>query len=764
MEDWKKKIKDSAEDVKIPEGLDPDKMQKKLEELDKIKKKKVVFYRRPAAVIGGLAAAVVLMFVGTWKAGLWGDSEKSQIAMNMQSEEAAYAEAAVAEEAVEETTESTAESAAESTEEASETAVEEDGDTADQAADEYTADEKFNSFYHTTTYDDIRGQIEDAWEEEERLYGANGSHLESAPEESADGAADVGVSESKDEASMESTTEDSADTGAADMGAADAGDAEETSGGDYSSTNLQVEGVDEGDIIKTDGTYIYAMKSSGSVQIIDAKKLKVIADIPAESDEGQCEYSEMYVDKEKLVLVGNLYTSGLQSDNADVYYMAQRYETIMVTYDLSNIDHPQKTGTVTQDGNYRTSRKVGDHVYIFSDYYRYNESFYGYETAEVARESSMEDVTESKSEGTDMEDTQLIPRVNGELIPEDDIYVPDTIDQCSYLVMSSVNLKNPDKVVDQKSLIDSGSQFYITKGSVYVIQNDWGSDQCISNVIRFQLTNGRIRGVSAAALKGELTDTFAINEYDGYLRVLLTDWRGDGRFSNQVNRVYVLDDRMKICGELNNIAKGETIYSARFMKDTGYFVTYRNTDPLFTIDLSDPYKPEIIGELKVTGFSEYLHFYGNGKLLGIGWETDPDTGATLGLKLSMYDISDPTKVKEENKILLKDVMDCTALYDYKRVLVDPEKNIIGFCVGNYSVSEDEYQERYLVFSYDEQKGFSNKVDQVLGSPEAYYSGYGYTGGLYIQNDLYVVEEDKITVYDMKNNFDKTGSLELTSEK
>lgn len=134
---------------------------------------------------------------------------------------------------------------------------------------------------------------------------------------------------------------------------------------------------------------------------------------------------------------------------------------------------------------------------------------------------------------------------------------------------------------------------------------------------------------------------------------------------------------MKTIGKIENLADNEEIKSARFMGDTGYFVTYRNTDPLFSADLSDPTKPKIIGELKITGFSEYLHFYGENKLLGIGWETDPDTGSIEGLKCSMFDITDPSDVKEIDRIVLKNVSICDALSNYRAILASPDKNLFG---------------------------------------------------------------------------------------
>ena len=126
--------------------------------------------------------------------------------------------------------------------------------------------------------------------------------------------------------------------------------------------------------------------------------------------------------------------------------------------------------------------------------------------------------------------------------------------------------------------------------------------------------------------------------HKGNLRVVTTE--------GETNSVYVLDKELKQIGAIEDLAEDERVYSARFMGEVGYFVTFRETDPLFSVDLSDPEKPKIVGELKIPGFSDYLHFYGEDQLLGIGMNVDEETQITDGVKLSMFDISDKTDVKE----------------------------------------------------------------------------------------------------------------------
>lgn len=207
----------------------------------------------------------------------------------------------------------------------------------------------------------------------------------------------------------------------------------------------------------------------------------------------------------------------------------------------------------------------------------------------------------------------------------------------------------------------------------------------------------------------------------------------------ETNSVYVLDEKLKKVGSIEGLAEDERVYSARLMGDVGYFVTYRETDPLFSVDFSDPKKPEIIGELKIPGFSEYLHFYGEDLLLGIGMDVDEDGFTTNGVKLSMFDISDNTDVKEVQKYVMKNVYSADVMYDYRAALIDRKKNIIGFSANSGD------GESYYVFSYDEKNGFECLMDETVNG-----NGYQTARGVYIDTVLYVVKGNIIEAYSMED--------------
>ena len=245
----------------------------------------------------------------------------------------------------------------------------------------------------------------------------------------------------------------------------------------------------------------------------------------------------------------------------------------------------------------------------------------------------------------------------------------------------------------------------MSENNIYSAVSTWNEKETRTELVRIGYADGKFTDGSTGSVAGELNDNFSLDEYADHLRVVTTveSWSSDYSDFSRSNSLYVLDSSMKTVGKIENLAEGEEIKSARFMGETGYFVTYKNTDPLFSVDLSDPENPKVLGELKITGFSSYLHFYGENKLLGIGWETDPDTGNTIGMKCSMFDISDPSDVKETDRFVLKDVSFCDALTNYRSILAAPKKGLFGFAYGMYGrwngMAGLPYCTRYLYQRY-----------------------------------------------------------------
>lgn len=515
---------------------------------------------------------------------------------------------------------------------------------------------------------------------------------------------------------------DGAEYGSADV---DLLEGSKEGGKDYSTTNLQMEGVDESDIAKIDGSYIYTVEDKYIVitDIRDGKLKEVTRFLPKDCGASD-RVMEIYVDGDQLILVVQCYETSLEEDSAFCYKMNGKNTTQIQVYSIVDRKNPEFEGKLIQDGYYNTSRKIGDIVYLFTQYYMTSDVV-GY---------------------VEKEYTSVIPKVNGEKVAASEIYLPESSGESGILV-SSLDVNKPDKVLDSKLVISGYAQTYISKDALYLYEEDYDGAM-ITNIAKFALDEGRISGVAAAAVRGYVRDTFAINASDGYLRVLTTDYSTE----DEVNALYILDENMKLTGQLTGIAPGEEIYAARFMGNTGYFVTYRNTDPLFTVDLSDPAKPEIIGELKVTGFSEYLHFWDDTHLLGIGYESDENTGNIENIKLSMFNIENPGEVTEEAKLVLKDVDYSEALYDYKSVIISKDKNLIGLVCEDYSGSRTK--QTYQIYSYE--NGTFKKQAEIPGINGVNYEN---VRGMYSGNVFYLWINDNITSYDMTDGFKKIKERE-----
>lgn len=482
--------------------------------------------------------------------------------------------------------------------------------------------------------------------------------------------------------------------------------------GDYSNTNVRQEGVDEADVAKTDGRYLYVLEDDGDyVSIVDTKtNMKKISEIKAPKDETIEEFYLIEKNK-KVVMICSNSSDDDYEDVEDVTRSSliskQTEGTQVVTYDVQDKKHPKKVGKVSQSGEYESSRISDGYLYLFSNYW-------------------VPENWKKKYPST------YIPYVDGDLMKAKDIYLPEGTKGCMYEIVSSINLKQPDKIADSKAIFSEGGDAYVSNKNIYYYEEEWtGNGKQEKTLLRkLSYKKGKLAVVAQKTFRGYLNDSFSIDEYDGYLRMVVT--RG------KTNAVYVLDQKLKLTGKITNLAKDERVYSARFLGDTGYFVTYKETDPLFSVDLSNPKNPKILGRLKIPGFSNYLHFYGEDKLLGIGMDVDKKGDVTDGVKLSMFDISDKKNVKEEHKYTLKDVYSTDVEWDYKAALIDVEKNIIGFPAGG------ENRQMYYLFSYTEEKGFQcNMKEKIYGSDALS------TRGIYIKDRLYVIHGNVLKAYSLK---------------
>lgn len=621
--------------------------------------------------------------------------------------------------------------------------------------------EKTDSIFHLESYEALYDMIKEGQEEE--VFEETAVSMNE----------DAVLYDTGTEIMMEESAPVMESAGAADTAAAGAVPEAAAEDRDHSTTNTQEEQVDEADIVKTDGTYIYTLAEDGTVRIIEAASLELKGEIPAEGD-ASSQAVELYVDGDLLQIIRceqdyRTYQDNLELPNTGgiseakdssseteasaprAYYSVPVQMTTVSTYDISDRSHPIKKGGYRQDGSYRSSRKNGGYLYLFTSYY-----------------------PESGPDALAKE--YYVPRSGEEYLSYEDIYLPvqkytGRYQGSAWLVASSIEDSRPAEAADCMAVVSGGETFYVSGENIYTAASDWEDSENKTDLVRFGYKDGIFTPGCSGRIPGTLNDNFSMDEYQGNLRVVTTtdSWKTsenttlDGNRQIRTNGLYILDMDLKIQGRIENLAEGEEIKSARFLGDQGYFVTYRNTDPLFSVDLSDPQKPEILGELKITGFSEYLHFYGKDRLLGIGWETDPETGEQKGLKCSMFDVSDPKNVREVDRLVLADVFVCDALFNYKAILAEPEKNLFGFAYGieprSFAYEENSRGEDYYygVFSYDQQKGFVplkyiNVSEGKLFEDGMTYPDHRDLRGIYVGSTFYLVSGKGIEAYDMTEDF------------
>jgi uncharacterized secreted protein with C-terminal beta-propeller domain len=276
-----------------------------------------------------------------------------------------------------------------------------------------------------------------------------------------------------------------------------------------------------------------------------------------------------------------------------------------------------------------------------------------------------------------------------------------------------------------------------------------------TKLVLFKIDGGSITEKASATVPGMLKNQFSIDEYKGAFRIvttvqtyitkIYTDGEDTYDYVNlRANALYTLDGNLNVLGRIEDVAKDEVVYSVRFDGDIGYFVTFRQVDPLFAVDLSDPRAPRIIGSLKIPGFSDYMHVYKDGLLFGFGHDADEKDGRVRGLKLSMFDVSDPANLNEIHTKKL-DAYWSDASYNHKAILVNADRSLIAFPAEG----------AYYVYGYDKQTGFYQKAKIDAGDN----LWDGSLRGLFIGECFYVCSAERITAYAL-SDFVKLASLKL----
>lgn len=492
-------------------------------------------------------------------------------------------------------------------------------------------------------------------------------------------------------------------------------------GDDFSHTNVQVDGVDEGDIVKTDGEYLYVL-SGQRLNILDARPAKDLALVSQTTFEGR---------PVAMYLIGSRVTIVTQSDDLlampiDVV-ASQSLRPIgprdskveVVVVDVGDRKAPRVVQDTTMDGNYLDSRAIGNRVYVIlqnslarlpGPEILSNGDVNQYETEDQFRARLAAGglgmlLPQLTHPPVDAEVTQPTP-----LATAGNTYKPDRPGDTNLLTVATfdVTRSSADNPVHTVSRFGSwASTVYTSQDNLYLITPRWEADHGTTTIDKFHLSGDDVDLVATGQVPGYVLNSFSVDESSGFFRIATTDILGVGQTSNNL---YVLNEEqglLPIVGHLENMAPGEQLYAARFFGPRGFLVTFQQVDPLFTLDLTDPTAPQVVGELKVPGFSRYLQALDATHLLGIGQDVDPTTGRPHGLQLSLFDVSKPKAPKLVNSFTIapNNWTFSEGEYDHHAVGYYPEYLVLTVPVQGYDPATWQFESDLWVFRVDATAGF-----------------------------------------------------------
>ena len=533
-----------------------------------------------------------------------------------------------------------------------------------------------------------------------------------------------------------------------------------TTTSDYSTTNIQVENVDEADIVKTDGEYVYSI-SDDTVYITYAKnptEMNIVAKI--EEPLSNVYPEDLILQNNKLIIISG-----------------NTIKTVVKIYDLADIENPDKIKELELNKQYYTSRYINGNLYVIS-------------SGRVTSEGNLEYVEDGATVNPDKPNAYKINDLNTR----------------KQTVIASYNLNVPENKIKVQSYLMDIENAYISQKHMYLTDNGHSRSRDVefsdifgikgllgigdaieesdstygSSIYKFNFKeDGSVEYQTKTRVEGTTIDQFSLDEKDDNIRIALYTTKG--------SRVVVLDNNLKQLGETAYLAKGEKMYSARFVGDRAYLVTYKNIDPLYSIDLSDPANPKALGALKIPGYSTYLQPYDENHIIGFGFQTEEtvrrnslgrvtsSSAKVTGMKMALFDVSDisnPKMISEE--VIGDSKTNSTVLENHKALLLDKERNLLAIPIKNYttdlSITEDDdissatksytsylksrtYNKvGYAVYSLDTANGFN-----LRGIITHDVNSNDYTSdirGLYIDNTLYTVSNKEIKA----NNIDTLAEI------
>lgn len=544
---------------------------------------------------------------------------------------------------------------------------------------------------------------------------------------------------------------------------------------DFSDTNVQVAGVDEADIVKTDGEYIYYLRNQ-ELDILKAYPSEEMEKLSTTKLPTNFSAREIMVRGDQLIILGNSWSK----TNYDEPYVLKnekirampdiwpprggynRNKTSILIYDITDKSAPTQSEKLTFDGNYQTVRRIDNQLYIVT-----TENIWDYKIQPMDLLPNFQRNEKAPKKLVNCGSVRYIPGHN-------------LRQYTSFIALDLDDLEATPK----QEVIFGGStgSVYMSTNNAYITSPfyqsgrfsdwNWQTDQPQTTLFKFSLNNGDIKFEKKGRVDGNLLNQFSMDEDNGYFRVATTT---QGKTLN--NHVFVLNPKMEIVGKINDIAPGEKIYSTRFIGDRLYMVTFRTIDPLFVIDLKTPSQPKILGKLKIPGYSNYLHPYDENHLIGFGKDTTESKDKTRafyeGMKIALFDVSDVKNPKQKHQFIIGDRgTESELLHNHKALMWDPVRKLIGFPIQIAKVTEADKEKGAtwgrtefsgaLVYKVSLDKGFEKKATITHYSPSDLlkmgdYFPIDYAKNiqriLYIDDTFYTISQKKVKATDILSGTD-----------
>ena len=541
----------------------------------------------------------------------------------------------------------------------------------------------------------------------------------------------------------------------------------------YSRTNVQVSGVDEPDIVKTDGSYIYYIKG-GQDYVSGNSELVIVRVYPPEDMQvvSKIVWTEnvvpigLFVNKNRLVVFLTSYILRNVGVGFPGYYPIT---CEIEVYELADIRAPKLVRNITLEGYYLNARMIEEYVYLVTT----SPIYY-------------------------IDDEIILPSitVNGESLSIDpkEVYYTNAPDvSYTFTTIVALNTFQDNEPIAKKTILTgAASNMYVSLNNIYlaITKYNFITENARTSfeetlLYRISIKGNSINFEAEGTVPGHVLNQFSMDEYNGYFRIATTlgyPWlRGMG--SSESNSIYVLGMDLKVVGKLENLAKGEKIYSARFMGERAYIVTFKKVDPFFVIDLSDVRNPKVLGWLKIPGYSDYLHPLGNDYVIGIGKETveaeEGDFALHQGLKISLFNVKNVSAPKEISKYVIGERgTDSPILRDHRALLFDGERGFMAIpvmvamidrnkysgAVPPYAYGEPVWQGLY-VFNLTIEHGIllRGKITHLSQNISEGISGDDYTKfierAIYIGDYLYTISNKIVKVNDI-STLKEVGSIKI----